>query len=148
MEIDRYRFAIYGGTYYSKETAVAPEMSESPLVQLKTSDLTPRFVVQLGDGGFDPLGLQEGDHLIFRSQRWPTKDEQICFCVIGDECIIRMLDGVLAHDIQLRVPRDTYKPIEVTPQDFHVMGVLAGLMDRDEPIYTVSQEDLYFGVAE
>lgn len=148
MQIDRYRYAIYGGTYYTKETSATPEMQESPLIQLKTVDLTPRFVVQLGDNGFDPLGLYGGDYLVFRSQRWPTKDEQICFCVIGDECIIRMLEGVLAHDIQLRVPRDTYRPIELTPQDFHVMGVLAGVMDRDQPFETVTQEDLYYGVAE
>lgn len=146
MEMDRYRFGIYGGEFYTKETTMAPEMDQSPLVQLPNVDMSTRFVVRLGDDGLDALGLNEGDYLVFKQQRWPTQEETVCICVIGDEVIIRQVCGILQHDVTLSVPRDLYPPIELTPQDFHVMGALVNILDRDKEPKMISQEDAYYGV--
>lgn len=146
MDTDKFRYALYAGEFYTKQTSTTPEMDQSHLVELKTVEMATRFVVKLSDDGLEPLGLHEGDYLVFKQQRWPTQEETVCICVIGDEVIIRTVCGILQHDVTLAVPRDIYEPIELTPQDFHVMGVLVGILDRDEEPKMIAQEDAYYGV--
>ena len=101
-----------------------------------------RYAVQIDDDGLEMFGIHHGDYLLFREQRWPTQEGQICLITLGDEVTIRMLEYIYNPSVILRVGEDLISPLELAPTDFRVIGVFDGIV-KTSLATLVNAEDPY-----
>ena len=90
-----------------------------------------RYAVQIEDEGLSTFGIDAGDYLIFREQRWPSLEGQICLLTMGDEVTIKMLECINNPTVTLRVGGDQILPLELGTTDFCVIGVLDGVIKKE-----------------
>jgi SOS-response transcriptional repressor LexA len=90
-----------------------------------------RYAVQVVDDGLDSFGLELGDFAVFREQRWPNRECQICLVTFGDEVTMRLLEYINNPEVTLRVSGEKIPPLELAPTDFVVIGVLDGVIKAE-----------------
>ncbi|WP_018130971.1 LexA family protein [Effusibacillus pohliae] len=121
----------YVGEVPSLTTTLLEPKEDYPLLRVSTFDFNRRYAVQITDQGLDGFGIHPGDYLIFREQRWPTSEAQICLVTFGDEVTIRILEYIYNSEVTLRVTGDQIPPLELAPTDFAVIGVLTGVVKQE-----------------
>ena len=102
-----------------------------------------RYAVQIADEGLSTFGIDLGDYLLFREQRWPSLEGQICLLTMGDEVTIKMLECINNPTVTLRVGGDQILPLELGTTDFCVIGVLDGVIKKELATFTVPKEDMF-----
>lgn len=90
-----------------------------------------RFAVEIGDNGLDSFGLREGNYGVFRAARWPDRECQVCLVRFGEEVTVRLVEGINATMVTLRVSGDRIEPLELEPTDFSIVGILDGVIDGE-----------------
>lgn len=121
----------YMGEIPSLTTTILENREDYPLLAVSSSDFNRRYAVLITDDGMSGQSINAGDYLIFREQRWPTKECEICLVTFGDEVTIRILEYIYNPDVTLRVTGDQIPPLELAPTDFVVIGVLSGVVKHD-----------------
>lgn len=121
----------YMGEIPSLTTTILETREDYPLLAVYSYDFGRRYAVQIIDDGLNGQGIQAGDYLIFREQRWPAHEGEVCLVTFGDEVTIRILEYIYNPDITLRVTGDQIPPLELATTDFAVIGVLAGVVKQD-----------------
>ena len=99
-----------------------------------------RFAIQLDDDGLDSLGIYAGDYLVFREQRWPTNELQICLITLGDEATVRLIQHILDSEVTLKVTAEKILDLELAPTDFCVIGVLDGIVKESLAEFIIRHE--------
>jgi len=87
-----------------------------------------RFAVRAADDVLDTFGLRVGSYGIFREQRWLMQECSICLIRFGEEVSMRLIEGIRATLVTLRVSGHKIPPLEVEPANFTVVGQLDGVM--------------------
>lgn len=125
-----YFVPIMGSVPSLMTTTIEPP--ENPIELLVQSHaMYRRFAVQIVDTGLDTFGIQAKDYLIFREQRWPTNEGQICLITMGDEITIRMMEYINNPMVTLRVGADQISELELATTDFCVIGVLDDVIKEE-----------------
>lgn len=91
----------------------------------------PRFAAEIGDDGLGSFGLRHGNFGVFREARWPDRECQVCLVRFGDEVTIRLVEGIRATMVTLRVSGDRIPPLEMEPTYFSVVGILDGVIHAE-----------------
>lgn len=112
------------GTVPSLTVDVMNTPDNSPDLMVKSFAPYRRFAVTIADDGLDSYGLQVGDFAVFREQRWPNNECQICPVTFGDDASIRMIEYISNPTVTLRVAGEKIPALELAPTDFCVIGVL------------------------
>lgn len=119
------------GEIPSLTTTLLETREDYPLLAVAFYDFNRRYAVQITDTGMDGQGISAGDYLIFREQRWPTSEAEICLVTFGDEVTIRIVEFIYNPEITLRVTSDQVSPVELAPTDFAVIGVLSNVIKEE-----------------
>ncbi|KPV41988.1 hypothetical protein [Alicyclobacillus ferrooxydans] len=117
------------GPIPSLDTVVWQEDDTKRELVVKSWAPYQRFAVEIGDSGLDSFGLTQGNFGVFRSARWPDRECQVCLVRFGDEVTIRLIEGINATMVTLRVSGDRIPPLELEPTDFSIVGILDGVID-------------------
>jgi SOS-response transcriptional repressor LexA len=144
--MDKPQYVAFMGSVPSLSTTFLEQIENPPDLVVKSYAPFRRFAVQIADDGMDSFGIEQGDFLIFREQRWPTDEGQICLVTFGDEVSIRILEYIYNPEVTLRVPGEKIPSLELAPTDFCVIGVLNGVIKEEfaELIYH-EEEDFDWG---
>lgn len=134
----------YMGEVPSLTTALLESKENYPLLAVSSFDFARRYAVKITDDGMSGQGINTGDYLVFREQRWPTNESEICLVTFGDEVTIRILEYIYNPDITLRVTGDQIPPLELAPADFVVIGVLAGVVKSDLAQLVYPENEAYW----
>lgn len=121
----------------SSASLEAPE--NAPDLVVKSYAPYRRFAVQVGDEGLDSFGLQQGDYAVFREQRWPDNECQVCLVTSGDEVTLRVLENIHNPFVTLRVSGEKIPSLELAPGDFSVIGVLDGVIRQEFAVLTAPE---------
>lgn len=107
--------------------------TEQPAAYVRVKSWLPtrRFAVCAEDDGLDSFGLSPGNIAIFREQRWPDNECQICCIAFGDDVTLRILEGLYDTEPTLRVSGDKIEPIVRHRNEFIVLGILDGVIDLE-----------------
>ena len=113
-----------------------------PVPDLVVTSYAPyrRFAIQLDDDGLDSLGIYAGDYLVFREQRWPTNELQICLITLGDEATVRLIQHILDSEVTLKVTAEKILDLELAPTDFCVIGVLDGIVKESLAEFIIRED--------
>lgn len=125
----------YGTVTSLALTTLDPPVSAPELV-VKSYAPYPRFAIQIGDDGLDSFGLQVEDWAVFRGQRWPTKECQVCLISMGDEVTLRVMENVNSEEVVLRVSGEKIPSLELATSEFSVIGVLDGVVRKESVVLT------------
>jgi len=82
------------GAAYALTSVLLEVPENAPTLLVKSYAPYRRFAVIIGDNGLDSFGLQEGDYAVFREQRWPNTECQVCLVTRGDEVSMRVIEGI------------------------------------------------------
>ena len=126
--MDKYDRIPIHGAVLSLETTSMEQPDNPPDLQVRSIVPYSRFAVRVGDDGMDTFGLRQGSYAIFRAQRYPTQECSVCLVRFGGEVTIRLLEGIHATLVTLRVAGDRIPPLELAETDFTVVGVLDGVV--------------------
>lgn len=127
---EKYLIPVFGSVP-SLATTLVVEPENPPELVVRSYAPYRRFAVEVVDDGLDSFGLEPGDYAIFREQRWPNCELQICVIAFGDEVIMRAMENIWATEPTLRVAADKAPPIQRHRNDFIVLGVLDGVIKAD-----------------
>lgn len=126
--MDNKSFLPVIGPVPSLETVWMGEQDAKRELAVKSWAPYPRFAVEVADDGLDSFGLRKGHFGIFREARWPDRECQICMIRFGDEVTLRLFEGLRSDMVALRVSGDRIPPLDLTPTDFSVVGILDGVI--------------------
>jgi hypothetical protein len=105
-----------------------------------------RFAIQVVDDGLNSAGLIPGDYAIFREQRWPNDECQVCLVAFGDDAALRIIEDIWNTEPILRVCGDRIPPERRHRNDFIVLGVLDGIVKAGlEQIEQIESEEFIWG---
>jgi SOS-response transcriptional repressor LexA len=138
--MDKPQYVAFMGSVPSLSTTFLEQIENPPDLVVKSYTPYRRFAVQIADEGLGSFGIHTGDYLIFREQRWPTNEGQICLVTFGDEVTIRILEYIYNPSVILRIAGDKIPQLELAPTDFCVIGVLDGVI-KEELAKLVYHED-------
>jgi len=119
------------GTAYALTTILLETPENPPFLVVKSYAPYRRFAVVVGDSGLDSFGLLAGDFAVFREQRWPNNECQVCLVTMGDEVTMRVVEGIFNPILALRVSSDKIPPLELATSDFAVIGILDGVISQE-----------------
>jgi len=130
------------GLVYALTSTLLEVPSNPPDLIVKSYAPYRRFAVAIGDDGLDSFGLLQGDYAVFREQRWPNNECQVCLVTMGDEVTMRILEGIFNPVVTLRVSGEKVPSLELATTDFTVIGVLDGVIRREFSVleYLETQE--------
>lgn len=140
--MDRFTHIPLIGDIPSLDTVLLATCEASTVLLVRSITPYRRFAVRAADDGLDSFGLRKGSYAVFREQRYPTQECQICLVRFGDEVTMRLLEGIHATFVTLRVSGDKIPPLELEPTDFAVVGVLDGVIL--EEFARVAEPELQF----
>lgn len=120
------------GKVYSKDTTHLWIEECTQFLLMESPSYYQRFAVQIGDNGLSGLNIHKGDFLIFRRQDWPDNEEQIVFLRFGDECAVRILEGIWDESPILKVTEEKYDPWIYSRNQYIILGVLVGVLKPDD----------------
>lgn len=119
------------GIVPSLEVASLEASENAPDLVVKSYAPYRRFAVEIGDDGLDTFGLLEGDYAVFREQRWPNNECQVCLVTLGDEVTMRVIERIDNPEVMLRVSGEKVPTLELAPTDFSIIGVLDGVIRKE-----------------
>ncbi|WP_029423283.1 LexA family protein [Alicyclobacillus macrosporangiidus] len=119
------------GTVPSLSTMIVDQPENPSDLVIRSYAPYRRFAVQVADDGLDSLGLTPGDYAIFREQRWPHDECQVCLIAFGNEFTLRILQGIWNTEPILCVSGDKIPPITRHRNDFVILGVLDGVIKSE-----------------
>lgn len=122
------------------DTAYLETPSDAPDLVVKSIVPYRRFAICIADDGLDSFGLHEGNYAVFREARWPDRECQVCLVRFGDEVTIRLVEGINATMVTLRVSGDKIPPVELEPTDFSIMGLLDGVIFEEFALIAPKEE--------
>lgn len=128
--MNRFHIPTFGLVYALTSTFLEIPSNPPDLV-VKSYAPYRRFAVAIGDDGLDSFGLLQGDYAIFREQRWPNNECQVCLVTMGDEVTMRILEGIFNPVVTLRVSGEKVPSLELATTDFVVIGVLDRVIRRE-----------------
>ncbi|MCL6600289.1 MAG: hypothetical protein K6T81_16365 [Alicyclobacillus macrosporangiidus] len=124
---ERFAVPIVGAVPSLQYTVVDP-VYNTPNLMVNSYAPYKRFAIPVIDEGLDSAGLMPGDYAIFREQRWPNDECQVCLVAFGDEVALRILEDIWNTEPVLRVCGDRIPPERRHRNDFIVLGVLDGVV--------------------
>lgn len=119
------------GIVPSLATATLDAPEGAPDLVVKSYAPYRRFAVEVGDDGLDSFGLQQGDYALFREQRWPNNECQVCLVTFGDAVTMRVVERINNPEVILRVSGEKVPALELAPTDFCIIGVLDGVIRQE-----------------
>jgi len=128
--MDKIHIPTYGTVTALELTTLDPPVNAPELVVTSYAPYQ-RFAIQIGDEGLDSFGLQPGDWAVFRGQRWPSKECQVCLITMGDEVTLRVMENIHNSEVVLRVSGEKIPSSELAPTEFSVIGVLDGVIRQE-----------------
>lgn len=129
--MSKYNLVPLIGSVPSLDMTMVSEPDRSPQLRVKSWSPHRRFAIEACDDGLDSFGLSAGNYGIFREQRWPDNECQICCIAFGDNVTLRILEGLYDTEPTLRVAGDKIEPIMRHRNEFIVLGILDGVIDVD-----------------
>jgi hypothetical protein len=135
---EAFAIPIMGAVASLQYTTMDP-VYNAPNLMLRSYAPHKRFAIHVVDDGLDSAGLMPGDYAIFREQRWPNDECQVCVVAFGDDVALRIIEDIWNTEPILRVCGDRIPPERRHRNDFIVLGVLdgivkAGLEQIEQPV--------------
>jgi hypothetical protein len=134
------------GSVPSLQYTIMDPVYHAPNLLVRSYAPYKRFAIQVVDDGLDSAGLMPGDYAIFREQRWPNVECQVCVVAFGDDVALRIVEDIWNTEPILRVCGDRIPSERRHRNDFIVLGVLDGVVKAGlEVIEQVSNDDIDWG---
>jgi hypothetical protein len=134
------------GSLPSLEYTIMDPVYNAPNLLVRSYAPYKRFAIEVVDDGLDSAGLMPGDYAIFREQRWPNDEYQVCVVAFGDDVVLRIIEDIWNTEPILRVCGDRILPERRHRNDFIVLGVLDGVVKSGlEQIEQVNADEFDWG---
>jgi hypothetical protein len=134
------------GSVPSLRYSIIDPVYNAPNLLVRSYAPYKRFAIQVVDDGLDSAGLMPGDYAIFREQRWPNDECQVCVVALGDDVALRIMEDIWNTEPVLRVCGDRIPLERRHRNDFIVLGVLDGVVKAGlEVIEQVASDDFDWG---
>jgi hypothetical protein len=134
------------GSVPSLQYTIMDPVYNAPNLLVRSYAPYKRFAIQVIDDGLDSAGLMSGDYAIFREQRWPNDECQVCVVAFGDDVALRIIEDIWNTEPKLRVCGARIPSERRHRNDFIVLGVLDGVVKAGlEVIEQVSNDEFDWG---
>jgi hypothetical protein len=134
------------GAVPSLQYTIMDPVCDSPNLVVRSHAPYKRFAIQVVDDGLDSAGLMPGDYAIFREQRWPNDECQVCVVAFGDDVSLRIIEDIWNTEPVLRVCGNRIPSERRHRNDFIVLGVLDGIVKAGlDQIEQVEAEEFIWG---
>ena len=134
------------GVVPSLQYTIMDPVYNSPNLMVRSYAPYKRFAIQVVDDGLDSVGLMPGDYAIFREQRWPNDECQVCVVAFGDDVALRIIEDIWNTEPVLRVCGNRIPSERRHRNDFIVLGVLDGIVKAGlEQIEQVEAQEFNWG---